>query len=500
MIAVSIARGRHRMMIAEYRHLVENGAQLVELRLDYLVRSVNLKRLLADRPCPVIITCRREQDGGKWTRSEEERRMLLRSAIADGVEYVDLEEDIAAEIPRFGKTKRIISYHNFQETPENLGEIHSRCASRDADIVKIATMAHSPRDNLRVLQLIGESEIPTVALCMGDMGIPSRILQSKFGAPFTYATFHQERELAPGQLSFQQMKEIYDYDQLNPDTDVYGLIADPIGQNLVPVVLNAAFRSLKLDKVCVPFRVPREELESFLGYCRQFGIRGLSVGVPHRESVVPFLTATDRAVDHIGAANTVIIDGFDRSGYNTDFRAALESIDASLGRGGEVDVLSGKTALVLGAGGMAKAVVHALRSRDVEVVIASRTFQRASELAERFRSRAVDWSGRHSQNVEIVINCTPLGMHPHVDDSPFDAEYLRRSMIVFDTVYNPEQTLLVKKAREKQCYVITGVDMFVRQAAQQVELFTGRTAPADEMRQAIKRMTGAARMPMRSQP
>ena len=175
--------------------------------------------------------------------------MLLRSAIADGVEYVDLEEDIASEIPRFGKTKRIISYHNFEETPANLLEIHQRCAARDADIVKIATMAHSPQDNLRVLHLTADAEIPTVAICMGDIGTPSRVLAGKFGAPFTYATFHQERELAPGQLSFQQMREIYAFDQINPDTDVYAMIADPVGAPLAAIVHNAAFRHLKLDKV-----------------------------------------------------------------------------------------------------------------------------------------------------------------------------------------------------------------------------------------------------------
>jgi 3-dehydroquinate dehydratase/shikimate dehydrogenase len=481
------------MVMAEHRHLVEQGAELVELRLDYIVRSVDLKRLLTDRPCPVIVTCRREQDGGKWARSEEERLMLLRSAIADGVDYVDLEEDIAGDIPRFGKTKRIISYHNFRETPENLREIHDRCAAHDPDIVKIATMAHNPKDNLRVLQLIGESEIPTIAICMGDMGTSSRILAAKYGAPFTYATFHEERALAPGQLSYQQMKDIYHYDAINPDTDVYGLLADPVTSNLAPIVHNAAFRYLRLDKVFVPFRVPREELESFLGYSRQFGIRGLGINTPHKEAVVPFLSITDQAVDHIAAANTVVIDGFDKSGFNTENTAAIDSIDALLGRGGEIDVLAGKSALILGAGGLAKAIAHALTSRGVDTIITARSFDNAQELAERFNCRAVEWSLRHSQTVEIIVNCTPVGMHPRVDDSPYDGNYLRRSMIVFDAVYNPEQTLLVKQAREKECYVITGVDMFVRQTALQFELFTEQTAPVEIMRQEIKRVTGAAR-------
>ncbi len=158
MICVSIARGRHRHMIAEHRHLVQQGAKLVELRLDYINGEVNLKRLLADRPSPVVITCRREQDGGKFSGSEEQRLMLLRSAIAEGVEYVDLEDDVAGLIPRYGKTKRIISLHDFRKTPDDLDEIHDRLAAHDADIVKFATMANQPHDNLRMLQLVRDSQ------------------------------------------------------------------------------------------------------------------------------------------------------------------------------------------------------------------------------------------------------------------------------------------------------------------------------------------------------
>ena len=142
---------------------------------------------------------------------------MLREAIANGVEYVDLEEDIAGQIPRFGKTKRIISYHNFRKTPDNLRELHARLKSLDADIVKIATMANQPHDNLRMLEMMQESDSPTVGMCMGDIGTPSRILGPKFGAPFTYATFHHERALAPGQLSYEQMVNVYRHNSIEPD-------------------------------------------------------------------------------------------------------------------------------------------------------------------------------------------------------------------------------------------------------------------------------------------
>lgn len=493
MIVVSIGRGRHRMMIAELKHLAEQGAELVELRVDFIVRAVNLKRLLTDRPCPVIVTCRREQDGGKWEKSEEERIVLLRTAIADGVDYVDLEEDIAGQIPRFGKTKRIVSYHNFHETPKDLREIHDRMKELDPDVIKMATMAHNPRDNIRMLELMGESEIPTVAFCMGDMGTPSRILAARFSAPFTYATLHQDRTLAPGQLSYQQMRDVYHYDKITPNTDVYAVIADPIGHSLSPAVHNAAFCELGMDKVYVPIRVPKEQLEEFMSYGRGFGLKGLSVTIPHKEAILEFVDSTDQAVDHIGAANTVVLDSFEKAAYNTDFQAALASIDNTLGRGGDVDVLAGRGAIVLGAGGVARAIVHALKTRNVDVTIAARKLERAEALADQFKCKTVDWNVRHNSSYDMVINCTPVGMHPHVNESPFDGKHLRRSMIVFDTVYNPEQTLLIKQARDVHASVVTGVDMFVRQAALQFKLFTEEEAPAETMREAIRHTIGAVK-------
>jgi len=495
MICVSIGRGRHRHVIAEHKHLVEQGAPLVELRLDYINGQVNLKRLLPDRPGPVIVTLRRPQDGGKYSGSEEERRMLLRTAIAEGVEYVDLEEDAAAAIPRYGKTKRIISLHDFRKTPENLEEIHARLAGLDADIVKIATLANHPHDNLRMLRLVQTSAIPTVGLCMGDIGVPSRVLSGRYGAPFTYATFHHERALAPGQLSFEQMRDVYRYDEINAETEVYGVIGDPIGHSLSPLIHNAAFRALGLNKVYLPFRIPREDLQKFFDDARELGVKGVSVTIPHKEAVLKRVTKVDGAIRGVGAANTLLIEGDQLAGYNTDYRAAMDSLAAALQESGNAkpEDLSGKVALVLGAGGAAKAIAYGLQRRGAEVVVASRTRDRADRLADAISVKAVDWGARHNFWVDILINCTPVGMHPNVDETPYDKHYLKPSMLVFDTVYNPESTLLVKDARSRSCTVITGVEMFIRQAALQFKLFTDQDPPTELMREVLKRAIGPAK-------
>lgn len=497
MICVSIGRGRHRHVIAEHRHLAENGVPLVELRLDYIQGAVQVKRLLAERPCPVIVTCRRVADGGRWEQSEEARRMLLRAAIVEGADYVDLEDDIAATVPRYGKTKRIISHHDFQKTPADLTLLHKRLADLDADIVKIAAMANHPTDNLRMLEMVHAARIPTVGICMGDIGVPTRILTGRAGAPFTFATFHDDRVLAPGQIGWRQMREMYRFDSLSEATRIYGVVADPVGHSLSPVVHNAALAAAGIDAVYVPFRVPAEQIDEFLANAGRWPLAGLSVTIPHKETVLTHCATQDPLVTAIGAANTLSFSADGISAANTDATAAVESLEAALadhedrpGSGFGV-----KTALVLGAGGAARAVSFGLRQKGVEVTVASRTLDRSKRIAAEVGCKAIDWDARYRLPYDCVINATPVGMHPNVDETPFDKEHLRPYMVVFDTVYNPENTLLVKQAREIGCRIVTGVEMFVRQAAIQFRIWHGVEPRHEVMREALKRATASAKQP-----
>ena len=490
MICVSIGRGRHKHAIAELKHLAGLGVKLVEVRLDYINGEVNLKRLFDNRPCPVVVTCRRRRDGGQWKGSEEDRLMLIRQAIAMGVDYIDLEEDIAASIPRFGKTKRIVSYHDFRETPEDLQGLHARMAAMQADIVKIACMANEPHDNLRVLRLVRDAKVPTVGLCMGDMGIPTRVLGGKFGAPFTYAAFHQERVLAPGQLGYGQMVDVYRYDQIDRHTAVFGVAADPIAHSHSPRIHNAGLKALGLNAVYLPFRISREHLQTFFRDAAELGISGLSITIPHKEAAVPLLDICDADVANIGACNTIVWKDGAIHGFNTDYQAAM----ASLQKACDGEDLQGQTALVLGAGGAAKAIAFGLNQRKARVVITGRTLDRSEELANRLGCRSVEWELRHAVKPNILVNCTPIGMHPNVDESPFEKSHLHPQMRVFDTVYNPENTLFIKEAKLRGCKVITGVEMFIGQATRQFELFTGRPAPVEIMRETLKQATSAAQI------
>lgn len=498
MLCVTIGRSRHKAVIAEHEYLAEQGADLVEYRLDYIGRTVDLSRLLKNRPTPIVITCRRREDGGRWEKTEKERQILLRAAIADGVDFVDLEEDTAAAIPRYGPTKRIVSYHNFEETPADLEAIHERLSKLDADVVKIATMANSFADTIRMLRLAQSATIPTIGLCMGDIGMVTRILALRFGAPFTYTVVTGGRKIAPGQIPFETMRDVYRPQEIDEQTRLFGVVADPVGHSLSPLIHNMAFQHQQLNCRYLPFRVPPEDLALFLRWCVDFGIHGLSVTIPHKEAALEYLSEVEAAATGIGAINTIAIRGQSLVGFNTDYRAAMDCLEEGLRTqrtlNNQPDVpreelFRGRGVLILGAGGVARAIGYGLRQRGAILAISSRTFDRAKRLADDLGARALPWEARHDIKAGILVNCTPIGMHPDVASSPYAKEKLHVDMIVFDTVYNPENTLLVKQAREAGCFVINGLDMFVRQAAYQYKLFTGVEPPVDVMRKTVKRAT-----------
>jgi 3-dehydroquinate dehydratase/shikimate dehydrogenase len=510
-ICVVIGRTRHKMVMAEIQEAAKRGAKLIEVRLDFLAKAPDFKRLLADKPCPMIATVRRPADGGRWSGPEEARRMLLRQAVVGGFDWVDLETDVADAIPRFGKVRRIVSYHNMRETPADLETIHETMCKQDADVVKLAVRAQQPTDSLRVLALMERPSKPTVALAMGDMGFCTRILGAKYGAPFTYAAFNKERGIAPGLPSFAELQQVYHYDRINADTAVYGVIGDPVAHSLSPLIHNQAFRAANRNCVYVPFRVPRADFTTFLKEFNAIPVQGYSVTIPHKEAAAGAAERQDDAVIETQAANTLVRSPKGLHAYNTDYQGVLDALRAHFigqemateaashphgvvetRRALSIDFLGNspvhdKAVLVLGAGGVARAVTHALHRAGALVTITNRTPERGLKLAEEVGCRNTDWAARHSVICDVVVNCTSVGMHPNLDEMPVHPSFLKAGQTIFDTVYTPETTLLVKEARDRGCAVITGVELFVRQAALQFQLFTGRPAPLELMRKVVKR-------------
>jgi len=482
------------MAQAEHQLLADHKIPLTELRVDFITRDVDIPRLLRDRPTPVLVTCRRPQDGGRWRYSEEQRLTLLRTAIAQGAEYVDLEWDVALNVRRYGTTKRVVSYHNFQETPQNLPAIWEKMRALDPDVIKIATMANAPEDNWVTLGITKNADIPTVAFCMGDMGTPSRILCGKFGAPFTFASISSEKQLAPGQLSFEMMRTTYRYDDIQPSTKILGVIADPVAHSMSPVIHNACLRKDGLDMVYLPFRVPSEGLDAFIDQAAKFDIMGLSVTIPHKERILRCVNDIDNDVSAVKACNTVLFRKNLREGKNTDISAAMRVLKQGL----EIPVdqkkaFNGMRALVLGGGGVAKAIAWGLMQEGARVFVSARNRQQADMIAADLKLDTLDWETRQNFSGEILVNGTPVGMFPNMNESPYPADALREGMVVFDTIYNPQNTLLIKQAKAAGSHVVYGSDMFIEQAAMQYKYFTGREADKAVMADALRRAINPAK-------
>jgi 3-dehydroquinate dehydratase/shikimate dehydrogenase len=488
-ICAIIGRTRHKMMHAEVQEAAKQGAKLIEVRLDFLAKAADFKRLLASRPCPLIATFRRPIDGGRWPGTEAERQTMLRQAIVAGFDYVDLETDIADSIRRFGKVKRIVSYHNLRETPDDLEATYARMCEQDPDIIKIAVTAQQPSDNLRVLRLIKDAPHPTIAHCMGELGMCSRLLSLQYGAPFTYAAFNKERSFAPGLPSLRELQKVYFAEQIDVHTKVFGVIGDPVSHSLSPLIHNRALRHLGINAMYVPFQVPRGELPGFVQAFAEVPVRGYSVTIPHKEPAARLAAHRETAVEMIGAANTLIAAEGGFTAYNTDAQAAVESLRAHLpqDQAGVPAPLASRTVLVLGAGGVARAVAHGVHAEGAAVTIANRTLEHGQQLAGEIGCKYVDWAARHTTICDTLINCTSVGMLPNIDECPVHGSCLKPGLVVFDTVYIPETTMLVREARARECHVLTGVDMFVRQAGLQFKLFTGQDPPLELMTAVVRR-------------
>jgi 3-dehydroquinate dehydratase / shikimate dehydrogenase len=458
-----------------------------ELRLDAM-REFDLARILANPPCPVIVTYRPRREGGLYDGPEDVRLATLRQALALHARFIDVEHDCIQQMTDVPTAKIILSYHNFERTPPDLAAIHARLVHTGAAVVKVAVMAQHILDTVPVLRLLREARRPTIALSMGPRGVITRILAHKFGGYLTYAAPNAGQEPAPGQLSITEMRDLYRAAALTESTRVYGVIADPVGHSLSPRIHNTAFAELGLDAVYVPLWVEGDPA-AFIRAMREFDFDGYSVTIPHKHAVMAALDEIAPLARRLGAVNTIQRrpDG-KLFGTNTDWTAGLAAIEAVVGAGW----LSGKQALILGAGGLGRAMAFALRRAGAALTVTDADPVRADGLARDTGATAVALdqvlrsdSPDPPRAWDLLLNCTPIGMHPHTDASPVPTAMLRPGMVVYDGVYNPLETRLIREARAAGCKTVAGIDHFVRQAVEQFELWTGRPAPADTMRRVV---------------
>lgn len=478
--------------LAELEQLSRRASELadvVELRLDYLAPpelSIDrINSLVTSLSSPVILTFRPESQGGFRALTDAERISFWKDVTTTSqAKYWDLEADLLPLLPFAVDRSRVIaSHHNFEKVPDDLDQVVEEIANTRAATIKIAVHAGDIVDCLPVFKLIElyrAQDRQIIAIAMDHSGLATRILGPSRGSFLTYAALDSGKASAPGQLTAEQLKSIYRIDEITPETLIYGLAGSPVMQSVSPHMHNAAFVEHNLPGVYLPFEV--RDVEQFVRRMvhprtreLNWRLNGLSVTAPHKVAVMECVDWISPEADEIGAVNTLVVEADRLLGYNTDAAGLLEPL---LRRFPE---LSGLKVAILGAGGVAKSAAWALQREGANVTVLARDVAKAEVLAERFDVLFDRMNDASLGEFDLVINATPLGSFgKYVEQSPVTSEQLAGVRCAYDLIYNPLDTLFIKRARAAGCETIGGLEMLVAQARLQFQLWTG-TLPSPEV-------------------
>lgn len=456
----------------------------VELRLDWLRSDAERSRFLLwlrnhkPRKATFLATCRRREGGGKFDGNADRELYWLIQARESGCQWCDLEMETYRELPEgvlreYPVPRRILlSIHDFKRTPK-FPRVIRVAQHGQVDAVKIAAKARTIADSVRFLKVAQQSR-NFVAVPMGDIGLPARILALREGSELAYAPVAEAT--APGQVSLHDLLCLFRAHKLTRGTRVYGVIGNPIGHSLSPLLHNTGFAAQNVNAVYLPFLV--HQLRDFLTAIAHFGIRGFSVTLPHKQTILKYLEDCEPLAAEIGAVNTVVVrrDG-SLYGCNTDYVGVLRALQSKLR-------IQGSRALIFGAGGSARAAAFALARAGAFVAICARREKAARELARAVGGEVIPRRGLRTERFDAILNATPVGMHPHNGISPLVPGELH-CRIVMDLIYRPQQTQLLKIAAKKGIATVSGVEMFLAQGIAQWEIWMEKRAPEAGMRRAV---------------
>lgn len=464
-------------------------ADLVELRLDYfnILDIEFLKTLRLKFSIPMIFTLRSKAQGGNYMHSEQKRICDIRNLLTLNPEYIDLEVHLSAliidEIRTCSpSTKLILSYHNFEETPHHLEEIYLTMRKISANFYKIAVMSKSCLDALRLMCWIKEKQdSKVIAISMGIHGQMSRILSPFLGSPITYASLEESDASQLGQLSAKTLTDRYQHQRINKHTAIFGLIGDPVEQSISDETHNRVFQDLGLGAIYVKIQVRVPELSTFLQFAKQLPFRGLSVTMPLKEAILPFLDKIDLKAQTIGAVNTVFFNNHKLIGFNTDGIGALDLIE-------RVCCIKDKRVLIIGAGGVAKAIAHEISHRNGKVIMGNRNKERAIAISKYLGCVGIglaEIKNIFEDGYDIVINATSV-------DSPIDSAHILSNVIAMDVKTKPKETLFLQQARAKGCKIIYGYEMFIAQALYQFAIWFSDNFDQDQGNTSLKKWSHRA--------
>ncbi len=472
--------------LERYRDKVD----MVELRADYLDASelFHLRAFPALAGLPSILTVRRASDGGMFRMGEGVRLVIFARGLAfaesdrrKNFSYVDLEYDFhipaIQEAARTFGTRVIRSKHCMDGMPSDIERVWRDLSSRPFEIPKLAVSARGLADVDSVFRLFEGSGPERVVVSMGEYGFCTRILAEKLGSMLVYAAGSGLDPAAPGQLEPGRLLDIFRAREYGSDWNLYGLVGGPsVIRSQSPFIHNSGFSALGLKSLYLPF--PADDVEPFLALADRLGIKGFSITVPYKERILPYLARRSPEVEAIGACNTAIRERDGWAGYNTDASGFSRAVCRFLG----VDSLYGVRTTIVGAGGAAKAVAFALKGLGARACVINRNMSKAKRLAETY---GFEWAGMTERAADLmeryhdlIVQTTSVGLEGGQEGDPMEWYEFTGREALFETIYNPAETQVMRRAREAGCRVTNGLGMLQAQAEAQFRLFTGRDYPS----------------------
>lgn len=484
-ICIALGFSHPERLLEHARREADAGERFLEFRLDYLPAPEQgievIRKFLSLYPnACVLATCRRHQNHGRYNGSIEDQFRVLHAAVDAGACGVDVEIE-SAETPLAPRhlldrsATVIVSYHNYEGTPA-MDPIVRRMLKVPATAYKIVTTARKPSDNIRVLSLAkAYPKTPMILLAMTEIGFPSRVLSMANGCVYTYAAPSAAEGTAAGQVCAKTLRQLYRVEKLMKSPKVFGVIAEPVRHSISPAVHNRALQARRIHGLYLPFLVSPLQLKDFFLLADRLPIAGFSVTIPHKQRIIRYLDSVDPLARRIGAVNTVWKKAGKWRGTNTDAEGVRAPLEKRLR-------LAKSSVLIAGNGGSARSAAFTLAGCGAKIAITGRNPDRVRALAKAVDGEPLTPEQATARHFNAVIHATPLGMWPHMDSCFF--KDVIPGDIVFDLVYTPQETMLLRHAAEQGKVTIPGLEMFLEQGARQFEIFTGESAPRSVMERA----------------
>jgi 3-dehydroquinate dehydratase/shikimate dehydrogenase len=482
MICISIAQESRRLALVDMFNAAKQ-CELLEIQLDRFGKAPDLGELLANKPGPVIMSCRRPQDGGQWGGNEDERLALLRQCIISKADFVEIELDVADQIRPFPPARRVIAYTNLKETPADIADIYAAAETKHPDVIKLVTVARTPEEAWPLLQVLSKATVPTVVVGLGKPGIMLSILGRKLGAPWAYAALERGMEAYPDQPTVYDLKQVYHYPDIGKTTPLLGVTGLSRREYVIAGALNAGLAQLGKSARCWPLQVG--DMRLFRKVMEVVKLKGVVVSDPWRKDVLGIVTDLEPAAKQAQAADLILYEDKTWHGYNLLWRAAGAALEAVLGDKYPSDKpLEHRVVMIVGANPTARSVALGVKSRGGIPIVASRDRATAQGVAQEIGCRYLPFEAMYSTKHDVLIVCAAEEEDPmqgRVVPTNIHVGYLKPSITVMDVTRMPEKSDLLVEAEKRGCDVVTPRRLLLEQVVLALQLMTEQAVPREQI-------------------